>query len=101
MEKKRDLLINHPTDSESVIRLKDNGEVSIGSLKPINEGEPIVGEIVSVHETPMSPYVHECETVFNPEDYGVSAGPSKVSSQEYRKNWDAIFGKSSNEILGN
>jgi len=100
-KKKRDLLIRHPENANAVIRVKATGEVSIGKLEKPAEGEPISNEVIAVHETPMSPMVNECETIFDPDEYAVSSegGPPKVNSDSYRSNWERIFGKPDDALL--
>ena len=91
---KRDLLIHHPTVDGAVMRVKEDGTIKTGTVHPPKEGEPIDGELVTLYDTPMSPAVHECETVFDPSEYGITKGPAKVTSAAYRANWDIIFGPS-------
>lgn len=99
---KRDLLIHHPSHEGAVIRVKKTGEVSFGSVIKQEEGEPINGEIIAVHKTPMSPMIDECETLFDPSEYTeTSSGPPKANSRAFRDNWERIFGSPDSEELLN
>ena len=102
-------LVAGPTaDGEGahLLRGKD-GQVSAGELRPAREGQPVQegGELVRL--TPMHEQLPICavETLYGGGDEGAPAkrppsrprreggGPARVSTERYRKNWNAVFGK--------
>lgn len=99
--KTRDLIIHNPENPSSVARVSEDGTVTHGKLVEQREGEPIDGEILKVFKTPCSPLVHECESLFDPTEFGIPSrgGPARVSTPAYRDGWDAIFGKSDKQLL--
>jgi hypothetical protein len=84
-------------------------------MRPLQDGRPIDGEVVSVNPHPECPFLYEVETEFSTQpseaasaapadDAKASAvkpssprapGPPKVASEAYRRNWDAIWNRQS------
>lgn len=91
----QDVVIMHsPTeDGQGVraIRARPN-RVELAELRPLKEGQPInSAEVVKLKQRAETP-LFDVETVFKPEP-APSSGPAMANSAEYRKNWDAIFGR--------
>jgi hypothetical protein len=101
------VLVHSPTDDGAgvnVLRARRDG-LEVGTMRPLEEGRPIHGEVVKLTPRPETPLLFEAETEFAPEapkatpkdnaapppDRGTSAGPAQVASDSYRKNWDAIW----------
>lgn len=72
-----------------VLRVKA-GDVSIGEVRPVEEGKPLAGDVVKLTPRKEHPRVCDVETL-----YAAPArkGPAKVSSSGFRANWDRVFGE--------
>lgn len=109
------LLVGGPTDDGSgvrVVRARPE-RVEIGTMRPLENGRPIDGEVVRVNPHPEWPYLYEVETEFVAPQADTDAkeappvskakaaphaaraprsnGPPQVASDAYRRNWDAIW----------
>ncbi len=86
-----------------VVRLRE-GQVEVGRVQPMEEGKPILGEVVKLKPRPDSPRVCDVEVQYTPsrasdptaasapaERARVSSGPPQVASDEYRNGWDVIW----------
>lgn len=111
--KPKDLVLVHGRTKDGnglgVIRARDE-RIEIGTMRPLEEGKPIHGEVVKLTPRPEMPLLFDAETQFTaPEapgaktapasDSGQSGGtsgvgPPQVASDAYRKNWDAIWKRS-------
>ena len=77
-------------------RRSQDAPIEAGVLRPLQNGKPIDGEVISLsprHEAPLlfdvkselpSPY---------PAARPTSDGPAQVASDAYRKGWDAVWGR--------
>lgn len=118
-KRKKDLLlVKGPTDDGAgvhVIRARRE-RLELGTMRPLQDGRPIDGEVVSVNPHPEWPFLYEVETEFSTPSSEASgpatadkpsapaerpsaptraAGPPKVASEAYRRNWDAIWNRQS------
>jgi hypothetical protein len=92
-------ILQGPTEDQQgarLLRFKD-GEVFAGEVRPAREGQPIEhNELVRLRPLHPSLPVCEVEVLHAPakaekaED-ARSAGPARVSSPRYRRNWNAVF----------
>jgi hypothetical protein len=84
-----------------VLRAREN-RLEVGAIRPLREGAPITGEVVTLRPRPNFPALCDVETHFKPpaapsNDRQVPsaalahAGPAQVATDEYRRNWDAIW----------
>ena len=95
-----------------VLRARDE-RLEIGTMRPLEEGKPIHGEVVKLTPRPEMPLLFDAETQFSapsalsapeaptaetdaaPQSRELAAaagvGPPQVASEAYRKNWDAIW----------
>jgi hypothetical protein len=71
------------------------GRFEAGTVRPLEEGKPIRGEVVRLKPRKHSPLVCDVESEFSAEltRAGTSNGPAQVATDQYRKNWDAIYNK--------
>ncbi len=89
--------------SVGVVRLRE-GQVEIGKVQPLEEGKPIVGEVVKLTPRPDAPRVCDVEVQYKPSVTAKPAarpsdealprarsGPPQVATDEYRRNWDLIW----------
>jgi len=71
------------------------GRLEAGEVRPAVDGQPLLGrELVKLHARPGMPRVCDVEVVHPaaPEQEPASGRPAAVASDEYRANWDRIFG---------
>ena len=81
-----------------VLRAREE-KVEIGELRALEEGRPIVGEVVMLAPRKDNPRVCDVKDSYRaPGSPGATAltiahkGPAKVSTEAYREGWDEIFG---------
>src|SRR5436190_23142603 len=71
--------------------------VEAGTLRPLQEGRAITGEVVNLQPRPEAPFLFDCETgheLSTPRsDSSSLTGPAQVATDEYRRGWDAIWGR--------
>lgn len=70
--------------------------VEAGTLHPLREGRAITGEVVSLAPRPEAPFLFDCETdeeLSAPRPQTTMTGPPQVATEEYRRGWDAIWGR--------
>jgi hypothetical protein len=92
------MIVDRTDDEEGFHVLRRRGEepVEVGTLRPLKEGQPIEGEVISLRPRKDVPYVYDVKTkVAAPRAQRrlTSAGPAQVASEEYRAGWDKIWGK--------
>lgn len=103
--KPRDTVLIHGTTEDgkglSVLRLRGD-ELESGAVRPLEEGKPIQGEVVSLRPRAERPWLCDVDVhVPAPESAPATTsrkGPAQVSSTRYRKNWDAIFARKKAEL---
>jgi hypothetical protein len=68
--------------------------VEAGTLRPLEEGRAITGEVVNLEQRPEAPFLFDCETdeELSTTRSPAQAGPPQVATDEYRRGWDAIWG---------
>ncbi len=108
------MMVHSPTedgDGVKVLRLRSD-KLEAGEMRPLKEGASLVsGDVVRLHRREGSPVLWNVEVQYsageNPagdatpkqestttksEATSVHAGPARVASAAYRRNWDSIFG---------
>lgn len=108
--KDRDLVLVHSRTEDgggvNVLRSRKK-KLEAGVMRPLEEGKPIRGEVVSLTPHDECPALFYAETeVCAPQPDTDTEGPSKsgpaqVASEAYRKNWEAIYGVRSRRDLLN
>ena len=85
-------------DGVHILRRRDeNAPIEAGLLQPLVEGRPITGELISMRRREDMPLLYDVKSEMpapearSPEQR--STGPSKVATDQYRKGWDAIWGR--------
>lgn len=86
----------------AILRQRDeNAPVEAGVVRKVREGEPIVGELVSLtpaaessRDLPLCDVKVHVDTRALTGDARPAAhkGPPRVASESYRSGWDALFG---------
>jgi hypothetical protein len=94
-----------PDGGFQILRARDN-RLELGAIRPLREGVPISGEVVKLRPRENCPVLCDVEVQLEapqpPTDRQVSTteastartGPAQVATDEYRKNWDAIWSQS-------
>ena len=91
------VLLQGPTADGSgvrVVRVKDES-LSVGEVRPIEDGKALLGEVVQLKPRDGTPRVCDVEVVHTPKALPAAAartGPAKVTSAAYRSHWDDLFG---------
>ena len=85
-----------------ILRRRDPGSaVELGTIRPLQEGRPIEGEVVSLRQREDLPFAYDVKT-----ELEVTArdsrrltedGPAQIATDEYRRGWDAIWGQSTGD----
>jgi len=94
-EGKQDVVLLGPPTADGagvhVIRAREE-RIETGELRALQEGKPIVGEVVTLKPRKENPRVCDVADSFSSEGGRSHKGPARVSSQAYRDGWDEIFG---------
>jgi hypothetical protein len=91
-------------DGEGLKILRARGDrLELGAIRPLREGAPITGEVVTLRPRANFPALCDVETHFKPAEeandrqepapsaLAARTGPAQVATDEYRRNWDAIW----------
>jgi hypothetical protein len=81
-------------DRRSADILRRRGDqLELGTVRPLEEGKPISGEVVRLRPRPQAPFVCDVEVQFDgrPSQPSQLSGPPQVASERYRRGWDAIY----------
>ena len=74
-----------------------DSSVELGTIRPLKEGRPIEGEVVSLQPREDVPFLYDVKTeLADPrpaERRLTSDGPPQIATEEYRRGWDAIWGQ--------
>ena len=87
------LVYGRSEDGRAYDVLRQRGrELELGTVRPLDEGKPIHGEVVRLKPREESPALFDVEVQH---DARPSAGrPAKVATEQYRKGWESIWAKS-------
>jgi hypothetical protein len=69
--------------------------IELGTMRPLKEGRPIDGEIISLQQRQDHAFLYDVKTELadpNPHRRMTSDGPAQIATDEYRRGWDAIWG---------
>jgi hypothetical protein len=90
------LMCGKTSDGEGVrvLRSRASGEPEAGELRSVKPGEPIQGaELVRLSPRQESPLIWDVHVEYDGRANKSHAGPARVASSAYRRNWDQVFGK--------
>ncbi len=76
--------------SYDVLRQRD-GEVQAGTMRPLEEGKPLHGEVVRLKPREEAPYLFDVEVQHDARSSG--GRPAQVATEQYRKGWESIWAK--------
>lgn len=107
------LLCGRTEDGAGLDVIRKRGELlQRGVVRPLEDGKPIHGEVVKLEQRGNTPLfdvtvhcatspVHADEPALN-DTSGVTRGhPARVASEDYRRNWDAIWKRPPSKSLPN
>ena len=88
-------------DGRGVEVIRKRGDrLETGTVRPLEAGKPIHGEVVRLRPRPQAPLLCDVEVEFTPREQGgeretlaANSGPAQVATESYRKNWDAVYGR--------
>ncbi len=90
------LLYSRSDDGRSYgILRRRKEEIQVGTLRPLEEGKPIHGEIVTLSARSESPLLFDVETEHAVTTARQASGPPKIATKEYREGWDSIWSEKS------
>jgi hypothetical protein len=85
-------------DGHSVDIIRKRGErIETGTVRRLEPGKPIHGEVVRLKPREHAPLVCDVEVELAAPSTNAepsSSGPAQVATESYRKNWDAVYGRS-------
>jgi len=119
-KKPKDLVLVHSPTADgvgvNVLRARKEG-LEVGTMRPLEHGRPIHGEVVNLTPRAEMPHLYDAETEFAapegqnvaaegkpaeaPADRTATTGPAQVASDSYRRNWDAIWKRPATKRLVN
>ena len=95
------VLLSGPTADGAGIRVlrAREGRIEAGEVRPLEEGKPLAGEVVTLRAREGAPRVCDVEVHYAPkasdrarESKRSASGPHQVASDAYREQWQKIFG---------
>jgi hypothetical protein len=98
------LIFDRTEDNEGYHILRKRAEDAppeLGTIRPLREGRPIDGEVVSLSPRPELPLLCDVKVELPDPRRPTSDGPPQVATEEYRKGWDAIWGQPAGEAKPN
>lgn len=91
----RALVLGELPDQKGVAVLRQraaDAPVEAGIVRPTREGEPIVGELVTLKPTAEGSPLCDVDVHIDARPNRDHKGPVRVSTAAYRDRWDEIFG---------
>lgn len=84
-------------------RRGEEGPIELGELHPLQEGKPVNGELLSLKPRQELPFLFDVKTEL-PDPHAAARasaeaprpaadGPPQIATDEYRRGWEAIWGK--------
>jgi hypothetical protein len=88
-----------------IIRRRDD-RIELGAVRPLKEGAPLVGEVVTLTPRPDQPLLCDVKVEYAPDARTDTAppsrhGPAQVATDSYRENWDRIWPQKREPSLSN
>jgi hypothetical protein len=83
-----------------IVRAREN-RLEVGAIRPLREGVPITGEVVTLRPRPGFPALCDVEVqvkapalpTTDRQELPARTGPAQVATDEYRRNWDMIWSR--------
>jgi len=88
------VLVHGRTDDGAGLRVlrKRADLLSAGELRPVEEGKPLRGELVSLRPREGAPQLFDVDVLLGAPERP-EGGPAQVASPAYRAGWSSIFGR--------
>ena len=74
-----------------VLRQRGSG-IEVGTMRPLDQGKPIHGEVVRLKPREESTALFDVEVQHDAR--APQGRPAKVATEQYRRGWDSIWSKS-------
>jgi hypothetical protein len=77
-------------------RRSEKAPLEMGLLRPLREGKPIEGEVISLTPRREAPVLFDVKSELadpRPRPRPTEDGPAQVATDAYRKGWDAVWGR--------
>jgi hypothetical protein len=91
------MIVDRTEDNEGfqiLRRRNEDAPVELGTMRPLREGKPIDGEVVSLRQRRDLPFLYDVKTELPDEARRTTGeGPPQVATDQYRRGWDAIWGR--------
>jgi hypothetical protein len=96
-----DIVMIHGVDRDRnelhVLRRRRNN-IEAAVVRPAREGMPLDGDLVRLKPRESFPMVCDVETLLElpaeaRQDRGTRQGPPQVTTEAYRRGWEAVFGR--------
>jgi hypothetical protein len=95
------VLLHSPTQDgrgAQVVRLKGD-DVSLGEVRPLEEGKAIHGEVVRLSPREGAPaFMRNVEILHEAKPVAHHGGPPQVATSAYRDNWETVFGSAERSL---
>lgn len=92
-------------DGEGLDIIRKRGDrLEAGTVRRLEQGKPIHGEVVRLRPRENAPLLCDVEVEFAARQTAPpqsSSGPAQVATESYRKNWEAIYGRKKQRALLN
>jgi hypothetical protein len=86
------LVYGRSEDGRAYDVLRQRGrDLELGTVRPLDEGKPIHGEVVRLKPREESPALFDVEV--HHEARASVGRPAKVATEQYRKGWESIWAK--------
>jgi hypothetical protein len=86
------LLGDRTDDGEGVRTLRlQPGRATLGELRPMKEGKPIHGDVVSLKPREDQPGAYDVDVKVAAPAPAPKSGPAQVATAAYRSSWTRIF----------
>src|SRR3954470_690049 len=91
------MIVDRTEDNEGfqiLRRRNEDGPAAPGTMRPPREGKPVDGEVVSLRQRRDLPFLFDVKPELADDSRrATSDGPAQVATEEYRRGWDAIWGR--------
>ena len=89
------LFVYSRTERETYKVLRSRADrIEMGELASLKEGRPIQGEVVKLSPIEGRNNLYDVEVLVDSREKSSTGRPAQVANAAYRRNWEAIFGKS-------
>jgi hypothetical protein len=92
-------------DGQGLDIIRKRGErLEAGTVRRLEEGKAIHGEVVRLKPRENAPFVCDVEVEVEVPareraPAALTSGPAQVATETYRKNWDAIYGRKQRSLM--